>query len=315
MSEGFAVVVHGGAGASPGDVDGCHAAANAALRVLQANGESLDAVVQAVITLENDGRFNAGSGSALAPDGVTIEMDASVMDTRGRLGAIACVRDVRNPVLLARDVAGTPHRLLAGEGAQRFADVRGLARMGTLSEAVRQRRMQRLKEEMAEMTPEQNAKREAVMRLWNYPGRPLRRADDVCSLDAAFGGGARAQNAACDTVGAVARDAEGHFAVACSTGGVAPALLGRVGDTPLIGAGFYVGKEGAVAVTGTGEDIIPLLLAHTVYQWIADGAVLQQALERGVAQLPPGSDIGIIAVSRTESGHASNRDMPTSTGA
>ena len=297
MSAPYAIVVHGGTGATLDDIDGCHAAAHAGIEVLQASGESLDAVVQAVMTLENDGRFNAGTGSAVAPDGVTIEMDASVMDTRGRLGAIACVRDVKNPVLLAREVANTQHRLLAGEGAQRFAGVRGLPRSAPLTDAIRQRRMDTLRESMRASSPEDIAKGEAVLRLWNYAGQPVPTAADGC-----------------DTVGAVARDAAGHFAVAASTGGIAPALMGRVGDTPLIGAGFYAGVDGAVAITGTGEDIIPLLLAHTVYGWIAGGMPLQQALERGVALLPAGSEIGIIAVSRTESGHHGNRTMPVSKG-
>jgi L-asparaginase/beta-aspartyl-peptidase (threonine type) len=297
MSAPFAVVVHGGAGASQGDVDGCHAAARSALDILQADGGSLEAVVRAVMTLENDGRFNAGTGSAVAPDGVTIEMDASVMDTRGRLGAVACVRDVKNPVLLARKVADTPHRLLAGEGAQRFAEILKLEPSVPITEAIRQRRIDSLNKALKKSSSDETARREAVLRYWNYPGPPV---------PIATGG--------CDTVGAVARDAAGHFAVAASTGGVAPALFGRVGDTPLIGAGFFAGRDGAVAVTGTGEDIIPLLLAHTVYQWIAGGMPLQQALERGVELLPAGSDIGIIAVNRTESGHHSNRAMPTSNG-
>jgi L-asparaginase/beta-aspartyl-peptidase (threonine type) len=224
-------------------------------------------------------------------------MDASIMDTRRRLGAIACVRDVKNPVLLAREVADTPHRLLAGEGAQRFAAVRKLEPSAPVSEEIKKRRMKHLDEALKASSSKEIAKREAVLRLWNYPSQPMPVATDGC-----------------DTVGAVARDAAGHFAVAASTGGVAPALLGRVGDTPIIGAGFYAGVDGAVAVTGTGEDIIPLLLAHTVYQWIASGVPLQQALERGVSLLPDGSDIGIIAVSRTESGHHSNRAMPTSNG-
>jgi beta-aspartyl-peptidase (threonine type) len=293
----FAIVVHGGAGARQEDADGCDVAARAGLAVLQAAGEALDAVVQAVTALENDGRFNAGTGAVVAPDGATIEMDASVMDTRGRLGAIACVRDVRNPVLLAREVADTPHRLLAGEGAQCFAAVRGLAPALPVTAALAQRRKAHLAEAMKAAGPQDTARRDAVLRLWNYPGQPVAGA-----------------STGCDTVGAVARDADGHFAVAASTGGVAPALLGRVGDTPLIGAGFYAGSDGAVAVTGTGEDIIPLLLAHTVYGWIAGGMPLQQALERGVALLPEGSDVGIIAVSRTEQGHHSNRAMPTSKG-
>jgi L-asparaginase/beta-aspartyl-peptidase (threonine type) len=297
MSAPIAVVVHGGAGAAQEDIDGCHAAARAALAVLQADGESLAAVVRAVMALEDDGRFNAGSGSAIAPDGVTIEMDASVMDTRGRLGAVACVRDVKNPVLLAREVADTPHRLLAGEGAQRFAAVRQLAPLVPVTTALQRRRLEGLKQASAALSSRETGQHQTILRLWNYPGQP-----------------APAVSGGCDTVGAVARDAAGHFAVAASTGGVTPSLLGRVGDTPLIGAGFYAGIDGAVAVTGTGEDIMPLLLAHTVYQWIAAGLPLQQALRRGVALLPAGSDIGIIAVSRSESGHDSNRAMPASNG-
>ncbi|MDB5961061.1 MAG: L-asparaginase, partial [Massilia sp.] len=163
--------------------------------------------------------------------------------------------------------------------------------------AMRQRRMEHLQENMASTSAGEIDRRAAVLRWWNYADPPLQSASDGC-----------------DTVGAVARDVDGHFAVAASTGGVAPGLLGRVGDTPLIGAGYYAGKAGAVAVTGTGEDIIPLLLAHTVYGWIAGGMAMQEALHAGVAQLPAGSDIGIIAVSRTESGHHSNRAMPTSDG-
>lgn len=294
MSAPATIVVHGGAGAAPDTADGCHFAARAGRTILQAGGEALDAVVRAIEALEDDGRFNAGTGAVVAPDGVTIEMDAAVMDTRGRLGAIACVRDVRHPVLLAREVARTPHRLLAGEGAQRLAVVLGLAPAQPLTSALAQQRLAQLEQASAQ----DRDKRAAVLRLWNYPAPPAQQA----------------HAAGCDTVGAVARDAAGHFAVAASTGGVVPALLGRVGDTPLIGAGFYAGSEGAVAVTGTGEDIIPLLLAHAVYGWIAGGIPLQQALERGVEQLPEGSDIGIIAVSRTEAGHHSNRAMPVSNG-
>jgi beta-aspartyl-peptidase (threonine type) len=201
------------------------------------------------------------------------------------------------PVLLAREVADTPHRLLAGEGAQRFAEVCKLEPSALVTDEIRTRRADSLGDALKASSPKVSAKREAILRLWNYPGPPVPVATDGC-----------------DTVGAVARDADGHFAVAASTGGVAPALLGRVGDTPIIGAGFYAGVDGAVAVTGTGEDIIPLLLAHTVYQWIAGGVPLQQALQRGVALLPVDSDIGIIAVSRTESGHHSNRAMPASNG-
>lgn len=110
----IAVVVHGGAGAAPQNADGCRTAAGAALAVLADGGEALDAVVRAVMALEVDGRCNAGSGAVVAPDGMAIEMHAAIIDTCGRLNAVACVRDVRHPVLLAREVARTSHRFIAG---------------------------------------------------------------------------------------------------------------------------------------------------------------------------------------------------------
>jgi beta-aspartyl-peptidase (threonine type) len=125
---GSAVIVHGGVGASRNDDDGCVRAAQRALAALGQGGAALDAAVAAVIALEDDGRFNAGSGSALGLDGATVEMDASIMDTRGRLGAVAAVRNVKNPVLLARAVADTPHCLIAGEGAERLARALGQPR-------------------------------------------------------------------------------------------------------------------------------------------------------------------------------------------
>jgi beta-aspartyl-peptidase (threonine type) len=115
---------------------------------------------------------------------------------------------------------------------------------------------------------------------------------------------------ACDTVGAVALDAEGHFAVATSTGGSAPSLLGRVGDTPLIGCGYYAGPQGAIAVTGIGEHIIPHLLARTVYGWLETGTPLTQALDRAVNLFPSHIDVGLIGVDKTTAAASSNREMP-----
>jgi L-asparaginase/beta-aspartyl-peptidase (threonine type) len=107
----------------------------------------------------------------------------------------------------------------------------------------------------------------------------------------------------------VVRDRSGAFAVATSTGGAAPSLLGRVGDTPIIGCGFYAGPHGAVAATGTGEYIVRQLLSRTVYDWIAGGMPLQQALERGISLIPQEIDVGLIAVSRGEAGSKCNRGM------
>jgi L-asparaginase/beta-aspartyl-peptidase (threonine type) len=254
--------------------------------------------VSAVVCLEEDGRFNAGRGAALSLDGATIEMDASVMDTRGRLGAVACVRDVKNPVLLARSVAETPHCILAGEGADRLARTLGLSTHPGAGERQREDHRKILRALAGTMPAMPGVPNSEFLRFWNY-NTPLQLP----------------KGAACDTVGAVVRDADGHFAVAGSTGGSAPSLLGRVGDTPIVGAGFYAGPEGAIAATGIGEQIIRHLLARTVYQWIADGMPLAQALRRGVELVDKKFEVGLIAVSRTEAGSATNQDegMPTAT--
>ncbi|GAB3408524.1 isoaspartyl peptidase/L-asparaginase [Massilia agilis] len=292
---GWAIVIHGGVGEPMDCQDGCERAAERALERLREGGEALDAAVSAIVVLEDDGRFNAGTGAALGLDGATIEMDASVMDTRGRLGAVACVRDVKNPVLLARSVAETPHCLLAGEGADRLARALGLSPHPGPSDRQREEHRKMLHELIGSMPAMPGVDNGQFAQFWNY-NVPLQLP----------------KRAKCDTVGAVVRDADGNFAVAASTGGSAPSLLGRVGDTPIVGAGFYAGPEGAVAATGIGEQIMRHLLARTVYQWIADGMPLQQALQRGVDLIDKRYEVGLIAVSRQEAGHATNQseDMP-----
>lgn len=135
-----------------------------------------------------------------ALDGVTIEMDALIIDTHGRPGAVACARDVKNPTLLARGVADTPHCLLAEEGAQRFAEKLELEPSVPITEAIRQRRIDSLNKTLETSSPNETAKREAVLRYWNYAGLPVPIATDGC-----------------DTVGTVARDAAGYFAIAAPT--------------------------------------------------------------------------------------------------
>jgi len=290
-----AVVVHGGAGASCEHEDGCVLAARRALAQLEVTGDALDAAVTAVTTLEDDGRFNAGSGSVLGLDGATIEMDASIMDTRGRLGAIAAVQSVKNPVQLARAVADTPHWLLAGDGAGRFARAIGMPEGAPISEHQRADHRKMLAQLAGSVPAMPGVDNRLFERFWNY-NTPLHLPE----------------GSACDTVGAVVRGADGHFAVACSTGGSAPKLLGRVGDTPIIGAGFFAGPEGAVAASGIGEHIVRHLLARAVYGWIADGVPLAQALQRGLDLFDPSIPVGLIAVSRNDEGACSNGGMPYS---
>ncbi|TFW31165.1 isoaspartyl peptidase/L-asparaginase [Duganella callida] len=289
-----AIVVHGGAGASGQHQDGCVKAAQAGEVLLRGGAGALEAAVAAVVMLEDDGRFNAGSGSRLKLDGVTIEMDASVMDCGGRLGAVAGLQKTRNPVLVARAVADTPHHLLCGEGALRLA--RHLGYPAHYQVSPQQRNQYR---EMIDKLRQGGAALPGVasadfIDYWNYVSPAALRMPD-----------------ACDTVGAVVRDDQGRFAVAASTGGAAPSLLGRVGDTPIVGSGYYAGPHGAVAATGIGEHIMRHMLAREVYQWLADGMPLQDALQRAVDMFDPAVDLGIIAVSATEAGSGSNREMPS----
>ena len=293
--EGYAIVVHGGAGSPRAYDDGCERAARRGAEELAISADALEAAIAAVASMEDDGRFNAGSGAVLCLDGATVEMDASIMDTRGRLGAVACVQGVKNPVLLARAVAETPHWLLAGDGANRFAAAIGHPTHNEISEHQRAAHAKVVKELAGSVPamPGIPSEAKAFLRFWNYQ-TPL-------DLPA---------HAACDTVGAVVRGPDGHFAVALSTGGSAPSLLGRVGDTPIIGSGFYAGPKGAVAATGIGEQIVRHLLARTVYGWIEDGMPLEQALKRGVDLFDIKVPVGLIAVTDREAASHSNQDMP-----
>lgn len=291
---GFAIVVHGGAGEPLDFTDGVEHAAAQARRELTGAGDALDAAIAAVLALEEDPRFNAGTGSVLGLDGATIEMDASIMDTRGRLGAVAAVRNVRNPILLARAIADTPHMLLAGEGAERLARALGLEPGQPITDEQREKHRKLLKELAGSVPVMPGIDNRLFERFWNYK-TPLQLPP----------------GAAHDTVGAVVRGPDGHFAVAGSTGGSSPSLLGRVGDTALVGSGFYAGPLGAVAATGIGEHIMRHMLARTVYGYIEQGMPLQQALQRGIDLIDKDADTGLIAVTKTEAASCSNTHMPT----
>jgi beta-aspartyl-peptidase (threonine type) len=280
-SDSMVIVVHGGAGAASDNQDGCNAAARLGQRILAEKKTGLDAVIAAVQAMEDDGRFNAGSGSALRLDGATVEMDAAVMEAGGRLGAVAALRDVKNPVLVAREVARTPHWLLAGEGALRFARQAGLAG-GFVSSVHAHRKHHEMMKRL--LAAEDKGGLAEFSRHWNFP----------------VGWNEAIERYGCGTVGAVARDGSGNFSVATSTGGCAPALLGRVGDTPIVGCGYYAGPAGAVAATGIGEHIVRVTLSRTVYQLMEAGIPLRTALERGIALLPGHIAVGLIAVGRSE---------------
>ena len=262
------IAVHGGAGSLAADdpatssggpgaprLEGVRRAARAGWEVLRGGGSALDAVLAAVTVLEDDPTFNAGTGSTLNAEG-EVEMDASVMDGATlAAGAVAAVKDVRNPALLARAVMErSGHLLLVAEGASKFAREVGLPPWPS----------ERL------VTPGQRARFEAARRT-PAPGSA------VAGARAPPGGG---------TVGAVARDARGHLAAATSTGGTFLKRPGRVGDTPVVGAGIYADDAlAAVSATGHGERIIQVTLARVAADLVAGGRLPMEAARQAVQLL------------------------------
>jgi isoaspartyl peptidase/L-asparaginase-like protein (Ntn-hydrolase superfamily) len=289
-----AAVAHGGVGTPAADWDGCQLAVDAALVALAAGADPLDAAVAGTVLLEDDPRFNAGTGSVVRLDG-SVQMDASAMDSDGRFGAVAAVERVRNPVKVARAVVDTPHLLLAGDGACQLARVLGLGDYDPATEeqrAATEKIKLRLRGRAVDLPPFWRGP--AWRRLWNYAQPP-----DHLGLGEEHG----------DTVGVVVRAADGRFAAALSTGGTALMLRGRVGDVPVFGAGLYAGPHGAAAATGIGERIVERLLAHTVRGWLGSGVPAQEAADRAVAHVGTGAPIGIVIVTAGDLAAAADRPM------
>lgn len=294
----YGLVVHGGVGSPAAWKDGCEKAVAAGLQKLKGGAGAVDVAVETVVLLEDDGRYNAGSGSSLRLDGSTIEMDASVMDSRGSLGCVAAIRRVKNPVRVAREVMDSPHVLLCGEGAEGFARACGYddyyqpsPHAREVYEQIRQALTDGRFEEMRAAW-----KSFDLRRHWNFP----------VSYEKVFAG--------CDTVGVAVLDGSGTLATALSTGGASPMLHGRVGDTPLVGCGFYAGPAAAVAATGIGEEIIRRMLARSVYDAISQGEDVARACEKAVASVPREVPVGVIAISRRGSAIVANRDMASAAG-
>ncbi|WP_242360861.1 MULTISPECIES: isoaspartyl peptidase/L-asparaginase [Anaeromyxobacter] len=289
-----AVVVHGGAGSARVRMDATGASAQRGLEVLREGGSALDAAIAAVVRLEDDCRFNAGTGANLRMDGKTVQMDAAVMDgATGGFGAVAAIERVKNPVLVARKVLETPHLLIVGDGATRFARAMGFRDHDPVCPESRARyeRVRRILSGKEQGTVPA-WRRYDWRKAWNFPG-PI-----PAALKEALG--------TPDTVGAVVRDAEGRFAAAISTGGTTITFDGRVGDVPIYAAGIYAGPHGAVACTGNGEDIVKRLVAKTVYDDLARGAPAQEAVERALEAFPPEVDLGVVALSADGEGGGCN---------
>jgi isoaspartyl peptidase/L-asparaginase-like protein (Ntn-hydrolase superfamily) len=284
-----AAIAHGGQNSPPGMVDGCRAAVDAALKELQRTGDPVDAAVAGVVVLEDDARFNAGTGAVVRLDGRTVQMDASVMASDGRFGAVAQIEDVKNPVRVARAVVDTPHLLLAGDGATRFARTLGMPPYDPRTPESLSRAKRTQQKLLANDPSLPEAWRTFDWRArWNFE-----RSIDAAGLDRA---GDRAPvEAGHDTVGVAVRASDGRFGVALSTGGTSITLRGRVGDVPILGAGLYAGAYGAAACTGTGERIVEAGVARKVQEWLAAGESAQQAARHAV-DLVGAKDLAIIVI-------------------
>jgi L-asparaginase/beta-aspartyl-peptidase (threonine type) len=288
----YAILTHGGAASPHTHSDGCLKAAESARSVLERGGDALEAALAATVMLEDDPRFNAGTGSNLRLDGQTIEMDASVMTSDARFGAVACVQRVKNPVLVAAKVMETPHLLIVGDGATSFARAHGFSDYDPITEQARDKHKRAMDELRGHGDGDFAA--DAVSwqqidwrKLWNFGSEPPFK----------------------DTVGAVVRDGQGRFAATASTGGTVYMLKGRVGDSPLMGCGVYAGPAGAVAATGVGEEIVRRFLSKTVYDWLEEGIPAARAAQRGIAKFPEIVDVGLLVASRDGQAIASNRNM------
>lgn len=229
------IICHGGAGKiddKSSYARGLTAAIEEGYRLLRQGASALDAVIKAVVILEDNPIFNAGTGSSLTIDGF-VEMDAGVMTQNGNFGGVICIRNVKNPILVAEKVmTETDHLMLTGDGAVEFARKMGFEEYEVITERARER-LEKIKKEGSPFFPR------------------LNQAIGVAEPKVG-------------TVGAVAIDRNGNLAAATSSGGIAGRLRGRVGDSGLPGAGTFAGPSGAVSGTGHGEAIIKMLLAREI---------------------------------------------------
>ncbi|KAF6260779.1 nucleophile aminohydrolase [Scenedesmus sp. NREL 46B-D3] len=247
----YALAIHGGAGVINTSnslwigsaMEGLQAALDAGHAVLRAGGSAVDAAVASVVVMENDPHFNAGVGSVLTASGHH-ELEASLMSSSGNAcGAVALIKRVANPIVLARHVMErTPHIFLSGPEAELFAVQQGMQLVDNASLTTQQRQEQWQRYAAEQRLPPAD---EIVQKIGP--------ADAAAAAEAATGAVAPAADSSeqhCQTVGAVAIDSQGRLAAATSTGGRTNKWDGRIGDTPMIGAGELSRGVAATATVG-----------------------------------------------------------------
>lgn len=278
----YGLVIHGGAGApakkdtTPENERLYHnklqEALDAGYAVLHTNGAAIDAVIAAVNVMEDAGMFDAGKGSVFNADGFC-ELDASIMDGRTlSAGAVTGLQHIKNPITLARAVMDkSPHVLLMGEGAEKFGREHGF-----------------------EMVPNTYFQTESRRKQWE---RIREKKKNAGQADNRF----FVEPESLGTVGCVALDKNGNLAAATSTGGTADKLAGRIGDTPIIGAGTYANNATcAVSGTGIGEYYIRTVFGHNISTLMEyKGLSLEQASAEAMKQMQAiGGRGGCIAIDR-----------------
>jgi N4-(beta-N-acetylglucosaminyl)-L-asparaginase len=242
---------------------------DAAWKILSAGGSSLDAVEAGVRVPEGDPAVNSVGYGGLPDEDCRVTLDACIMGPDGRAGAVAFVENYRHPISIARKVMeATDHVFIVGEGAEEFARTQGFAREELLTEAARE--------------------------TWIKWKQGMSDKDDWFPKDLDH-----------DTIGMVAIDAAGNLAGACTTSGLAFKIHGRVGDSPIIGAGMYVDNEvGAAAATGKGEEVIKtcgsFLVVEGMREGLAPKAAVKRALERIIKRHSgkPEFQVAFVALSK-----------------
>ena len=242
-------------------------AANAAAwRILSSGGDSLDAVESGARAVEDDPAFTSVGFGGLPDREGEVTLDACIMNHEGDCGAVACLREIRNPISVARKVMeDTPHVMLAGKGALQFALDQGFERENLLTEHAEKRWRERQE---------------------NEDFKPIANVEDH------------------DTVGVLALDASGRFAGACSTSGLAWKMSGRVGDSPIAGAGLYVdGEVGAACATGVGELAVRGVCSFFIVELMRGGASPQDACEEAIQRVVRKQDVedaqlGVLALDK-----------------
>ncbi len=244
------------------------AANDAAWKILSSNGVALDAVEKGVMVTEDDlTNLSVGLGGLPDRDG-NVTLDACIMDEKGRCGGVAFLQRIKHPISVARMVMEkTPHVLIVGSGAQKFALDNGF------------------KLESKKLTPEAEKAYKEWLKTSQY--KPVANIENH------------------DTIGMVALDAHGNLSGSCTTSGLAYKMNGRVGDSPIIGAGMYVDNEiGAACATGVGETVLRICGSYLVVELMRQGAspadACKKAVERLISKNPNYKDVqvGFLALNK-----------------